>query len=85
MVNTLVMYDIPRRASRQKLETVLRGYGFVWLFPNARWSSVPLADHGPLLRQVRYCLRGEPYRLVFIEMPANHRTRVRWLSATRRR
>lgn len=82
MVNTLVIYDIPRRASRQKLETLLRCHGFVWLFPHARWSSAPLAHHGLLIRRIRSRLREEPYRLVFIEMPVTHRKRARWLSAT---
>lgn len=81
MVNTLALYDVPRRANRLRLEALLRAHGFVWLFPNARWSSRPLATHGSLVRRVRSRLAGDTYRLVFLEIPARNRTEARWLTA----
>jgi len=80
MVNTLVLYDAPQRAVRQRLEALLRANGFVWLFPYARWSSRPLATHGQLVRRVRSRLAGDTYRLVFIEVSAQHRREARWLT-----
>jgi CRISPR/Cas system-associated endoribonuclease Cas2 len=85
MVNTLVLYDVPRRASRQRLEALLRAHGFTWLFPYARWSSARLSQHDGLIQGVRSRLKGEAYTLVFIEMTANSRRRARWLTATRPR
>ena len=82
MVNTLVLYDIARGKSRLRLEMLLRQHGFVWLFPNARWSRCPLARHHRLARQVRACLRGEAYRIVFIETSDSERTNAVWLTST---
>lgn len=81
MVNTLALYDVPKRVTRQRLEGVLRAHGFVWLFPNVRWSSQPLAVHEHILRQVKSRLAGETYRLVFLEISARNRMEARWLTA----
>jgi len=81
MVNTLVLYDVPRRAARQRLESLLRAPGFVWLFPSARWSSRTLSGHDRLVRRVRARLAGETYRVVFIEVATRHRMEARWLTA----
>lgn len=81
MVNTLALYDVPRRAARQRLESLLRAHGFVWLFTYARWSSGTLAGHDRLVRRVRSRLVGETYRVVFIEIAARNRTEARWLTA----
>lgn len=83
MVNTLVLYDVPRRASRQRLEALLRARGFVWRFPYARWSSARLSQHDGLIQGVRSRLKGEAYRVVFIEMMANSRRRAVWMTATK--
>lgn len=80
-MNTLVLFDIARRDSRQKLESLLRGAGFVWVFPFARWSSLPLAAHLSLITRVRARLRDQPYRIVFIEVTADHRRSARWVTA----
>ena len=85
MVNTLALYDIPHRSSRLRLESLLRAAGFMWLFPYARWSSSPLAQHERLLRRVRSRFKGEMYRMVFIEITADRRTGALWLTATRTR
>lgn len=82
MVNTLVLYDVARQKSRQRLESVLAQHGFVWLFPNVRWSHRPLAHHHRLALQVRACLREEPYRVVFIQTSDKERTRAKWLTST---
>lgn len=79
MVNTLALYDVPKRVTRQRLEALLRARGFVWLFPYARWSSRPLAAHDRLVRRVRARLAGETYRIVFLELSARHRKEARWL------
>lgn len=81
MVNTLVIFDVPHRVARQRLDALLRAHGFIWLFPYARWSSRPLAAHDGLLRRVRSRLRGEAFRMVFIETDADNRTSARWLTA----
>ena len=81
MVNTLALYDVPKRVTRQRLEALLRADGFVWLFPHARWSSRPLSAHDRLVRRVRSRLVGEAYRLVFLEISARNRTEARWLTA----
>jgi len=83
MVNTLALYDVPKRATRVRLETVLRAHGFVWLFPHARWSSRPLTEHTRLVRHVRSRLSGETYRIVFLEIPARNRLEARWLTVAR--
>ncbi len=81
MVNTLVMYDVPKRTARQRLDALLRAGGFVWLFPHARWSSKPMAAHAALTRRVRSRLAGETYRVVFLEIDAVHRGEAKWLTA----
>lgn len=80
-MNTLALYDVPRRAARLRFESLLRAHGFVWLFPNVRWSSQPIDEHSRLLRHVRGRLRGETYRVVFMEIQARHRMEARWLTA----
>jgi hypothetical protein len=80
MVNTLVLYDVPTLVARQRLESVLRRYGFVWLFPHARWSSHRLSHHAGLMGAARSRLAGHAYRLVFIEMAGRARTRAVWLT-----
>lgn len=81
MVNTLVLYDVPKHQPRQRLEAVLRAHGFVWLFPSARWSSKPLAAHRYLLRRIRARLEGETYRIVLLQMSDANRREARWLTA----
>lgn len=81
MVNTVALFDVPKRPSRQRLEALLRAHGFLWLFPNARWSSKPLVAHDRLFRQVRSRLAGETYRIVFLEITARNRREARWLTA----
>lgn len=81
MVNTVVLFDVPRRPARQRLEALLRTHGFVWLFPYARWSTRPLSRHQQLLRQVGGRLTGESYRIVFLEITARSRKEARWLTA----
>lgn len=81
MVNTLVLYDTPRKTTRRRLEVLLRAHGFVWLFPHARWSARPLTAHHGLARRVRSRMAGESYRLVLLEIPARSRLAARWLSA----
>ena len=83
MVNTLVLYDVAQHRGRRRLETVLGQHGFVWLFPNVRWSRRPLASHDRLALQVRACLRGEAYRVVFIETSVRERTKAVWLTSTK--
>lgn len=85
MVNTLVLYDVARRRTRQRLEMVLRQHGFVWLFPDARWSASSFKRHHQLALQVRACLRNEAYRVVFIEISANRRTQAKWLTSAKPR
>ncbi len=85
MVNTLVLYDVPRRVSRERLEALLRAHGFVWLFPYARWSSTRLSQHDGLIQGVRSRLKGEPYRVVFIQLMADSRRCALWLTATKPR
>lgn len=85
MVNTLVIYDIARQRSRRRLEMLLAQHGFVWLFPNARWSRRPLAHHERLPLQLRACLREEAYRVVFIQTSDKERTRAKWLISTKHR
>lgn len=80
-MNTLAIYDVPKRAPRMRLETLLRAHGFVWLFPHARWSSKPFDIHDRLVRQVRSRLSGETYRIVLLEIPARTRMEARWLTA----
>jgi len=83
MVNTLVLYDIARQRSRHRLEMLLAQHGFVWLFPNVRWSSRPLAHHHRLTLQVRACLRQDAYRVVFIQTSDKERTKAKWLTSTK--
>jgi hypothetical protein len=80
VVNTLAVYDVPIRADRQRLESLLRANGFVWLFPHARWSSRGLAEHTGLARVIRSRLAGRAYRVVLIEFTPRARTRARWLA-----
>ncbi len=81
MVNTLALFDVPKRHARQRLESLLRRHQFVFLFPYARWSSKPLRAHEDLVRQVRSRLAGETYRIVFLEITARNRREARWLTA----
>jgi len=85
MVNTLVIYDVARKADRQRLEGLLRAHQFVWLFPFARWSSKALGRHPGLLRGVRACLRSQAHRVLFIECSDKNRARAKWLTATNTR
>jgi CRISPR/Cas system-associated endoribonuclease Cas2 len=85
MVNTLVLYDVATRRSRARLEALLRQHGFMWLFPNARWSERPFARHDRLALRVRACLRTEAYRVVFIQISAKERTQALWLTSTKPR
>jgi hypothetical protein len=80
-VNTVVLFDVPRRPARRRFEALLRAHGFVWLFPSARWSSKSLAGHDRLVRLTRSRLAGETYRVVFLEIPERSRLEARWLSA----
>lgn len=82
MVNTLVLFDVPRQSARRRLESLLRGDGFVWLCPCARWAAGSMAERQPLIRHIRSRLKGEPYVIVFVELPARSRTGARWLTAT---
>lgn len=82
MVNTLVLYDIPRIADRQRFEALLRQHHFVWLFPFARWSSGAMATHPGLLRRVRACLKDHPHRVVFVQHSAKNRASAVWLTTT---
>ncbi len=84
MVNTVVLYDVPHRVARQRVEALLRAHAFVWLFPHARWSSRPIASHDHLARSIRSRLAGETYRLVFLEIPARNREEARWLTGALR-
>lgn len=81
MVNTLVLYDVARRTTRQRLESLLRSHGFMWLFPYARWSSSPLVTHSKLVHGIRARLKNEAYRVVFIEVTAESRRGARWMTA----
>ena len=81
MVNTLVLYDIPRRPARRRFETLLRVHGFVWLFPHARWSSRGMEAHHGLIRSARSKLRNEPYRLLFVNVSARDRAGATWIAA----
>lgn len=83
MVNTLVLYDIARQRSRRRLELLLAQHGFVWLFPNVRWSRDPFTHHVRLASQVRACLRNEAYRVVFIETSVREKTKAVWLTSTK--
>jgi len=85
MVNTLVLYDVARYQGRRRFELLLRQHGFVWLFPNVRWSRRRFAMHHRLASQVRACLRDEAYRIVFIETSEHERTAALWLTSTRTR
>lgn len=84
-MNTLVLYDVPHRVSRQRLETLLRAHGFVWLFPYARWSCASLSQLHGLVQRIRACLKGESYRVVFIQLMAKSRKGALWLTATKPR
>lgn len=81
MVNTLVMYDVPDRQNRQRLESLLRGGGFAYLFPYARWSPAPMSRHCALARAIRARLHGGTYRMVFIEVNGASRTGATWVTA----
>ncbi len=81
MVSTLILYDAGKRAVRERIESVLRAHGCMWLFPAARWSTAPLTAHGHLVRQLRARLRGETYRVVMIDMPEASRREARWVAA----
>ena len=81
MVNTLVLYDVPQRATRDRLESLLRAHGFIWLFPHARWCSKPLAAHAGLPGRVRSRLSGRAYRILVLEIGDRHRREARWLTA----
>jgi len=81
----LAIYDVATHGARKKVERVLRQMNFVFLFGNARWASRP-ADIGALTRRLRSTLRGENFRILIIQMPAQSAAHARWLhgSITRR-
>lgn len=83
-MNTLIMFDVPKRRARERLEALLRMHGFVWLFPHARWSSKPLLAHERLVRRVTSRLAAETYRIVLLEITARSRKEARWLTAAPR-
>jgi hypothetical protein len=80
MVNTLVLYDVPDRKTRLRLESLLRANGFAYLFPYARWSPRAMRHHHSLGRAIRCRLRGGSYRIVFLEISDSSRTGALWLS-----
>jgi hypothetical protein len=85
MVNTLILYDLPHRRDRARLESLLRERGFVWLFPHARWSAKGLNEHSGLSRAIRARLRHAAYRILIVQIPSRHRIAARWLGRECRR
>lgn len=74
----LVIYDIAKQPSRQRVERVLREASFIFLFRNARWTNRP-QDIGALRRRLMAQLHRQAFRVLIIEMPQRSRDGARWL------
>lgn len=81
MVKTLVLFDAPHAAARQALEAVLRAHGFLWLFPNARWSASGGSASQQLIRQIRRRLANHVYRILIIELRGRAAPGVQWVTS----
>jgi hypothetical protein len=55
----LIIYDVATLQPRRRVERLLRGASFVFLFGNVRWTRQP-GDRGALLRRLRYPRRTRP-------------------------
>lgn len=80
----LVIYDVATHKVRARAERVLRQMNFVFLFGNARWSSRPV-DIAALTRRLKSILRGQPFRILIVEVPVRSVESARWLHGSIRR
>jgi hypothetical protein len=74
----LIIYDVATLQPRRRVERLLRGASFVFLFGNVRWTRQP-GDRGALLRRLRSTLRGEAFRIVILDVPDRSIDAACWL------
>lgn len=76
-----MLFDAPHERTRRRIDAMLRAHGYLWVFANARWSPSSRATHKWLLRRLRARLRGQSYRLLFVEISGRASVDTRWLTA----